>query len=92
MDQKQYEKWGMIRERGQRQFIWVQGVLMWGIVTGILWSVAMSYYLPSEHIYVRPIIALILFPVSGYFGSKWTWKRNEEKYHAYESENEQGNN
>jgi hypothetical protein len=78
----------MIREKGKRHFVWFQGVLMWGIITGIMWSVAMAYYSPSEHIYIRPIIALIIFPISGYFGSKWTWNKNEQKYNAYKSENE----
>ncbi|MFT5367285.1 MAG: hypothetical protein ACI8V2_002243 [Candidatus Latescibacterota bacterium] len=88
MNRNQYEKWSMIREKGKRHFVWFQGVLMWGIITGIMWSVAMAYYSPSEHIYIRPIIALIIFPISGYFGSKWTWNKNEQKYNVYESENE----
>lgn len=89
MTRRQYEKWAILREKGKRHFVWFHGVLMWGIVTGILWSVAMSYYSPSEHIYIRPIIALIIFPISGYFGSKWTWNRNEQKHSVYKAENEQ---
>lgn len=87
MNRKQYEKWSTIRKKGRRHFIWFQGVLFWGIITGIMWSVAMAYYSPSEHIYIRPMIALTVFPISGYFGSKWTWNRNEQKYGDYDRDN-----
>jgi len=88
MHQQQYDKWSKVREKGKTHFVWFNGVLFWGILTGIMWSVVMMYVMPNKNPYSTFIIALILFPISGYWGSKWTWRRNEAQYLAHEREDE----
>jgi hypothetical protein len=68
---------------GEKKFVWVRGVLFWGIFTALTWSVLMEYMNPSDNILLRPIIALILFPIGGFFWGKWAWKANEKKYMTY---------
>jgi putative flippase GtrA len=87
MNPHQYDKWSKVREKGKTHFVWFNGVLFWGILTGIMWSVVMMYVMPNKNPYVTFIIALILFPISGYWGSKWTWHRNEKQYEAHNLDN-----
>ena len=86
MNQHQYDKWSKVRKKGKTHFVWFNGVLFWGILTGLMWSVVLAYVMPNKNPYATLFIAMILFPLSGYLGSKWTWNRNEEKYNAYETD------
>ena len=58
-------KWAKIREKGKQRFVLVNGVLGWGVSTAILWVFLMEFLEPSENIWVRPITALIIFPIAG---------------------------
>jgi hypothetical protein len=80
MNKRRAEKWAVIRAKGRGRYILVNGVLLWGILTGVLWSIIMSalqgwhslsFFLPT---------ALIIFPVCGYFFGAWTWKKTEGEY------------
>lgn len=85
MNQKQHKKWSKSREKGEKRFVWFQGVLLWGVCTALFWSVLMEFLVPNENIFVRPIIAIILFPIGGYGWGKWVWKITEKKYFEFEN-------
>ena len=46
-DQKRWAKWAKTREMGERRFILIYGVLLWGLLTGIGWAIAMSAIQPA---------------------------------------------
>jgi len=71
-------KWEDIRKMGKWRFVFVQGVLRWGISFGILFSL-MRYFLNGEP------VGNLLWPVPIYLGGGavwgiWVWDRNEKKY------------
>ncbi len=73
MNQKQCAKWESIQSTGESTFIWKHGVLMWGLGAALLWAIIMELIQPSSNVIIRPLIALIVFPVGGYFLGKWVW-------------------
>lgn len=74
------DKWVKIREKGKQRFVLVNGVLGWGATTAILWSVLMELIEPSQNIWVRPIIALIIFPIAGVVFGHLMWDKSEKAY------------
>ena len=74
------EKWVKKREKGNQHFVLVNGVLGWGVITAILWSVLMELIEPSQNIWVRPIIALIIFPIAGIAFGHLMWNKSEKAY------------
>jgi hypothetical protein len=80
MTQRQAERWAATRSKGRNRYIFVFGVLFWGLSTAILWTVFMvaiegwsglPFYLP---------FALIGFPAAGYFWGAFTWWLAEAVY------------
>ena len=74
------EKWAQIREKGKQRFVLVNGVLGWGVSTAILWVFLMEFLEPSENIWVRPITALIIFPIAGVAFGYLMWNKSEKAY------------
>lgn len=74
------EKWAKTREKGKQRFVLVNGVLGWGVSTAILWAALMEFLEPSENIWVRPIIALIIFPIAGIAFGHLMWNKSEKAY------------
>ena len=74
------EKWAKTREKGKQRFVLINGVLGWGVTTAILWAALMEYIEPSENIWVRPIIALFIFPIAGVAFGHLMWKKSEKAY------------
>jgi hypothetical protein len=74
------EKWEKTRAKGKKRFLWVNGFLGWGVMTAILWSIIMEVSQPSENLWIRPIIALILFPIGGLAWGHFVWKYTEKKF------------
>lgn len=73
-------KWAKIREKGKQRFVLVNGVLGWGLPTSILWVFLMEFLEPSENIWVRPITALIIFPIAGVAFGHLMWNKSEKTY------------
>jgi len=76
------EKWEKTRQKGKEKYVLVNGVLGWGVTTAIIWSVLMEMFQPSENIWVRPLIALIIFPLGGIAFGYLTWNASEKQYKA----------
>lgn len=80
------EKWEKTRIKGKKRFLWVNGFLGWGVTTAILWSIIMEVSQPSENLWIRPMIALILFPIGGLAWGHFVWKSMEKKFNTSEHE------
>jgi hypothetical protein len=72
MTPRQLQRWAATRARGRSRFIWLFGVLGWGIPMVILWTAFMvrGFGLPS--IPVIPFAA-IAFPLGGYVWGAAMW-------------------
>jgi hypothetical protein len=51
----------------------------WGITTGVLWSLWMSFR-QWDRLPLNLVLAMILFPIGGYFFGKWTWNKSESGF------------
>ena len=59
---------------GRTRYIWLVGVLGWGVATGSMWAVAMAAMQGWDRLPVLLAIALVGFPIGGYFFGAWVWK------------------
>ena len=85
VNKKQFEAWSKLRERGENKFIWLRGVIFWGVLTALLWSILMQFITPTDNFLRRTIIAFILFPIGGFFWGKIVWKSSEKNYNEYKN-------
>ena len=74
------EKWARIREKGKQRFVLVYGVLGWGVSTGLLWSLLMAFIEPSENVWGKLAIAMIIFPIAGIAFGHLTWNKSEKGF------------
>jgi hypothetical protein len=80
MNQKQFERWAKTRQIGRTAHIWRCGVLGWGLPVGIIWAVAMAAIQGWDRLPILLPVALIGFPIGGYFFGVWTWRTSEKAY------------
>jgi hypothetical protein len=80
-DQKSWAKWAKTREMGERRYISIYGVLLWGLVTGVGWAIVMSAIQGWNRLPIYLPLALVGFPIGGIFFGKTMWKKMEAKYH-----------
>ena len=82
--QSRIAKWEKIREKGKNQFIIKFGVIGWGIPTAILWGITMFFVTSGPKTFLKFVIwvgvALIVFPIGGYFWGLWMWWWSERWY------------
>ncbi len=77
------EKWGRTRSQGKTWFLWLMGFVVWGLTTALTWSVLMHFIAPREDVWVRPLIALIVFPVVGLIWAHFVWNVSEKKFKKF---------
>lgn len=74
--------WAKLRTQGQRRFIWLSGVVIWGIGTALTWATLITWWenrfvwtrFPWERWGQLVVPALVLFPLGGYWWGRWMWK------------------
>lgn len=74
-------KWSVIRQKGKRRFIFVNGVLGWGFLTAILF-VALAYLIMPEHYFshINFVIVFIVFPIAGFLWGLSVWYLSEREF------------
>jgi hypothetical protein len=80
MSARQIKKWRQTRQMGRSRFIWVRGVLGWGVPTAIFWSFLMAGTRADTSFIGYFVTGIVLFPVGGYFWGIWVWKNSECQY------------
>ena len=86
LNEKQLAQWAKTRRMGRSRFIWRVGVLYWGIITGTVWSIVMGAMQGWDQFPILLCLALIGFPIGGYFFGVWVWKLNESAYQKQRSD------
>ncbi len=74
-------RWERVRAKGRSRYIWLSGVLGWGLPVAVAWSIAMTGFRGGWSLtnydftllgsYLLP--ALILFPIGGYLWGACIW-------------------
>jgi hypothetical protein len=86
MNAKQRERWAKMRKKGRIYFIFVYGVLLWGVITSIIvWIILSFYYSYTSDLFsitsIRTLItSLILFHLTGLWWGWSVWRYNEKQY------------
>jgi hypothetical protein len=80
MNPNQLKNWESLRRRGRKWYILVVGVLCWGLLSGLVWAVAMSAMQGWERLPLLLALGLVGFPIGGYFFGAFMWKRMESEY------------
>lgn len=65
------------KQEGRARFIWLHGVLGWGLTSGLIWITLISVFGRSKTAFPPYywLIALIIFPACGYFWGAYIWRR-----------------
>ena len=74
------KKWEKTKAKGKTNYILKTGVLYWGLTTAVLLSVIMHFISPEEKWYMRPLIALVVYPIVGIFHGWRMWRYKERMY------------
>ncbi|MBK6651139.1 MAG: hypothetical protein IPG42_16525 [Betaproteobacteria bacterium] len=61
--EKRMQRWTVTRAKGMRRFIFVNGVLGWGLMMGISWSLVMWIVGAMPNPSVQVPVALVFFPL-----------------------------
>ena len=77
---KQIDRWRRMRQMGRSRYIRLYGVLGWGLSTGILWALAMAAMEGWENLPILLPLAVICFPVGGYFFGAIMWRLFEAQF------------
>ncbi|WP_145939607.1 hypothetical protein [Paenibacillus glacialis] len=86
MNERSEKRWEKMRAKGKRHFVVNSGVLRWGLTTAVLYSIFVTYLnngltgiLLNDFLRTL-LIAVILFPIGGYFWGIWVWKWQEKNH------------
>ncbi|MBN9120397.1 MAG: hypothetical protein J0I06_14775 [Planctomycetes bacterium] len=80
MTPKQIEQWAKTRQMGRTRFIWLRGVCGWGLTVGIAWAVVMAAVQGWDRLPILLALAVVGFPIGGYFFGVFTWRACEKRY------------
>ena len=78
--EERLQRWANTRKRGLSRFMVVNGALVWGLTTCVLWLVLMRFISPSLNFKILIPTALIVFPLSGLAWGWCVWHLSEKKF------------
>ncbi|MEN9491217.1 MAG: hypothetical protein RJA63_1666 [Pseudomonadota bacterium] len=73
-----WRKWEVTRAKGEKRFVWVNGVLGWGLLTATLFSAFMVGF--NDASWATILVAFLIFPAGGYFWGVAVWRIAEGQY------------
>ena len=74
---KSMARWERVRSMGRRRYIWLHGVVGWGVSVAFAWSLVMAWKEGWDQLPILLPIALVLFPFGGYFFGAIMWRMME---------------
>jgi hypothetical protein len=80
MSEGQATRWALIRQRGRRRYIFLIGVVRWGIGIAVLSTILGGWLGAPGPFLGRLAIALAVYPVGGIIYGAWMWSFNERRH------------
>jgi hypothetical protein len=80
MSERDVARWEATRSKGRSRYIWLFGVVGWGVFTGLIWALILGWQQGWDRLPALLAFGLIGFPIGGYFWGDWMWKRLEKQY------------
>ena len=75
-----WKRWEKTRAKGRKRFIWLHGVVGWGVTVAIFWSFWMGATRGWDQFPLLLSVALVAFPIGGYFWGAGMWRSFERRY------------
>jgi hypothetical protein len=72
--------WSQFREKGELHYILKNWVFYWGITMALVLFIYEQSENSWEHWGLNLIVALIIFPTTGFIAGRITWKANEKRF------------
>ena len=93
MTEKQHQRWSRIRKQGMARYVLFQGVIFWGGIMTVVWSLylivsnwvffGIRYAMDPQHLLRIVVPAVILYPLLGLVWGIWTWNASETGWNSY---------
>lgn len=84
MTKKQADRWAKTSARGPWAYILISGVLGWGVPTGIVFAIFMSF--SQDRSFLGELkFSLPMFMVGGIFSGTLMWALTESDYRIYQA-------
>lgn len=77
---KRLDKWERTRSKGKWNFALKYGVLFWGLLTAVLFSLFFSISLKDISFFGILPVAIAIFPFAGFFWGVAFWNFMEKTY------------
>ena len=80
MKQKYMEKWERTKSRGRGRFVWIHGVIGFGIPLFICLLILGKLVTPQGSPWINFLNALLIASITGYLWGAWFWNSMEKDY------------
>lgn len=80
MNEKQRLNWEKERAKGRKTFIWLYGILGWGVTMAISFSFVKPWVGNEPLSAVQILLSFTLFPLGGIILGLLVWKQKEKRY------------
>ena len=80
MSEGQATRWVSIRNGGRRRYIFLTGVVRWGIGIAVLTGIVGGWLGAPGPFLSRLAIALVVYPLAGIGYGAWMWSFNVRRY------------
>ena len=84
MNKRRLQAWESTRKKGRSHFIWVRGVLCFGLTMAIVMTLFHSFRYDEGNRLIDGLVDLMVylmvFPIVGYIWGSLVWKITERKY------------
>lgn len=80
MTPEEAEGWARTRAKGRARFIWLAGVLQWGLFMGVVWLAVLYLIWGRDKLALGLLAAIIVCPAAGYRWGVRAWEIQERRY------------
>ncbi|WP_147321325.1 hypothetical protein [Rhodoferax lacus] len=84
--EKRMQRWAVTRAHGQRRFVLIHGVCLWGLITGISWSLLMWLRGSMPNPAIQVPVAIVLFALGGIPWGLLVWRYSEKAFRSHEQQ------
>jgi hypothetical protein len=86
--ERELKEWNKMKSTGKEKYIWLNGVLKWGLFMAISIALVLQavsegfnlYSFSNQNFIRNLIIFFVIFSIDGYIHNVLLWKKYEKKY------------
>jgi hypothetical protein len=86
--ERELKEWNKMKSNGKAKYIWINGVLKWGLFMAISIALILQaigegfslYSFSNQNFIKKLIIFFVIFSIDGYIHNILLWRKYEKKY------------